>query len=271
VKTIVFSKLFQQKSPPELVELAHSIGIDGYDLTVRAGHPVNPDNAEAELPRVAALMRQNGLDIPMITGEGGLLEPSHPTALPILRGMDRADVRLLKLGYWHFKPDQGTYAEQVGRIRGAFEQWQALAREYGVKICYHTHSGDYMGMNCASLLHLLSGFDPQYLGAYVDPAHLVAGGEGFAFGLAMVREYLGIIALKDILLTRAEKDGHGSVKVHWVPAGQGMVDWTGVFECIRKTGYDGPLSIHCEFEVPEAEFMDTVRKEVAFFKSHLAS
>jgi sugar phosphate isomerase/epimerase len=265
----VFSKLFKEKGPAELVELARSLGIEGYDLTVRPGHPVNPDNAEEELPRVAALMRQNGLDIPMITGDGGLLEPSHPTALPILRGMAEADVRLLKLGYWHFHPEEGTYAEQADRIRRALGQWQELAQEYGVKICYHTHSGNYMGANCAALLHLLSGFDPQYLGAYIDAAHLVAGGEVFAFGLAMVRPYLSIVALKDILLTRAEKNGHGSVKVNWVPAGEGMVDWTAVFECIHAAGYDGPMSIHCEFEVPEAEFMDTVKREVAFFKQFI--
>lgn len=266
MKTIVFSKLFQERSPAELVELAHSLGIEGYDLTVRSGHPVNPDNAEGELPRVAALMRQNGLDIPMITGEGDLLEPAHPTALPILRGMDRADVRLLKLGYFRFRPGQDVYAEQVERVRRAFAQWQSLAREYGVKICYHTHSGGYMGANCASLLHLLSGFDPECLGAYVDPAHMVISGEGFAFGLAMVRQYLSIVAVKDVLLTRTEKNGHGSVKTSWVPAGQGMVDWTAVFDCLGAARYEGPVSIHCEFEVPAGEFMETVGREAAFFR-----
>ena len=266
MKTILFSKLFQDRSPAALVELAQSLGIQGYDLAVRAGYPVNPGNAEAELPRVAALMRQNGLDIPMITGEGDLLEPSHPTALPILRGMAKADVRLLKLGYFHFHAGQDVYSVQVERIRRAFGQWQKLAREYGVKVCYHTHSGDYMGMNCSSMLHLLSGFDPECLGAYIDAAHMVVNGEEFAFGLAMVRQYLSIVAVKDVMLTRTEKNGHGSVKVSWVPAGQGMVDWTAVFDCLKAVRYEGPMSIHCEFEAPAGQFMETVKREVAFFK-----
>jgi len=266
VKIILFSKMFREKGPEELVELAHSLGIDGYDLAVRPGYPVDPENAEEELPRVAELMRRSDLDIPMVTGNFDLLEPSHPTALPILRGMDRADVRLLKLGYFRFHPGEHAYLEEVERIRRAFGEWEPLARQYGVKVCYHCHSGEHMGMNCASLMHLLSGFDPQCLGAYLDAGHMVVEGEAFPLGLAMVRDYLSIVAVKDVLLTRVEKNGHGSVKVDWVQAGMGVVDWTEVFDCLAEAGYDGPVSIHCEFQAPEGEFMAAVEREVAFYR-----
>lgn len=265
MNAILFSKLFKDRDPGGLVDLAHSLGVAGYDLAVRSGHPVNPDNAERELPRVAELMRRSDLDVPMVTGNFDLLEPSHPSAAPILRGMDAADVRLLKLGYFRYRPGEEAYTERVDHVRDVLLEWEPVARQYGVKVCYHTHSGHYMGMNCASLMHLLSGFDPECVGAYLDPGHLVVSGEGFATGLPMAGEYFSLVAVKDVLLKRAERGDHGGVTAEWVPAGRGMVDWTEVFDRLEAVGYDGPVSIHCGFDVPEDEFMDTVRRETAFF------
>jgi sugar phosphate isomerase/epimerase len=95
-------------------------------------------------------------------------------------------------------------------------------------------------------------------------------GEEFAVGVAMVLRYLSIVSIKDVLLTRAEKDGHGAKAVKWVPAGQGVVDWSVVFPELKRVGYAGPLSIHCEFEVEPAQFADTFAREVRFFKQAAA-
>ena len=76
-----------------------------------------------------------------------------------------------------------------------------------------------------------------------------------------------MVALKDFLLYRQEKAGHGSVKRDVVEAGTGMVDWSAVFEELVRIGFDGPLSIHCEFHVPEGEFLAAAAREVAFFLS----
>jgi len=271
MKTILFSKMLKDKGPAELVELALSLGIDGYDLAVRPGHPVDPENAAEKLPELVSRMRDNGLDIPMVTANFDLVEPGHPTARPILGAMDRADVRLLKLGYFWFRPAEGhVYLDELNRIRRILGQWEVLSREYGVKVCYHSHSGAHMGMNCASLVHMLTDFDPQHVGAYLDPAHMLIDGEEFALGLAMVRDWLSIVALKDVLLTREEKDGHGSRVVNWVEAGRGMVDWSDVFAQLAAVGYDGPLTIHCEFKVPDEDFSAAVAREVAFFRRFVA-
>lgn len=275
MKLVLFSKMFKDRSPEDLVEFACALGIDGYDLCVRPGYPVDPANASGELPKVAALMRRSGLDVPMVTGNFDLLEPEHPTARPILAAMDRADVRLLKLGYYKYDPDTQSYTDEVERVRGIFARWEPLAREHNVKICYHTHSGRCMGLNCAALAHLLSGFDPACLGAYIDPGHMVVAGEDFAMGTAMVREHLSIVAVKDVLIERGEADesknngAHGRATHTWVEAGRGMVDWTGVFERLRMIGFDGPVSIHCEFKSAEGEFADAVGREVAFFRRML--
>ena len=51
MKLILFSKMLKDRSIDALADLAASLGIDGYDLAVRPGHPVNPDNVAAALPR----------------------------------------------------------------------------------------------------------------------------------------------------------------------------------------------------------------------------
>ena len=269
MQLIVFSKLFKDMSVTELIGLAHKHDFEGYDLAVRPGYPVNPNNAHEELVATVKAMKQEGLSIPMVTGNFDLLMPDHPTAEPILAAMDQADVRLIKLGYFRFDPKTQNYWQRVDEIRKGFEGWQELGKRHNVKICYHTHAGALMGLNCAALMHLISGFDPQYIGAYIDPAHMAIDGEPVPVGVAMVQKYLSIVSLKDVMLSREEKDGHGNAKVRWVPAGQGVVDWTGVFSELKRVGFDGPASIHCEYQVPEAEFSDTFAREIPFFRQQV--
>ena len=267
MKLIVFSKMLQEKSIAELIELAQRHGFDGYDLAVRPGHPVNPDNAATALPQAQAQMEQAGLQIGMVTGNFDLLTADHPLAEPLLAAMDSANVRLLKLGYFRFEPQTMDYWEQVDNVRRAFAAWEKLASIYNVKICYHTHSHYCMGLNAAALMHLLRDFDPAYLGAYLDPGHFAVDGEPFDFGLAMAREHLSILSVKDVLIERVAKNGHGAAKALWVAAGEGIVDWTAVFGELRRIEYDGFLSIHCEYDIDDDEdWFDTFVREVAFFR-----
>ena len=45
-----------------------------------------------------------------------------------------------------------------------------------------------------------------------------------------------------------------------------MIDWTTVFGNLRRIGFEGPVSVHCEFEVPRTAFLQAVKREIAFFK-----
>ena len=268
-KLILFSKLFKDMQVDELITLAHDVRVDGFDLCVRPGYPINPDNAGVKLVEAVKSFRQAGLDVPMVTGNFDLLLPDHPTAEPILSAMDQADVRLIKLGYFIFDPITQDYWKEVDHIRQAFEHWTRLAQRYNVRICYHTHCNRCMGLNAGTLAHLLRGFDPQYIGAYLDPCHLAIEGEEFAYALAIMKDYLSIMGLKEILITRAECKDHGIKATHMVPAGEGLVDWTTVFADLARVHFQGPMSVHCEFETAEEDFIPAVKREVAFFRTHM--
>jgi len=266
MKIVMFTKMLRDKSVADLVDLGHEFELDGWDLCIRPGYPINPENAGTELAGAVRTCESEGLSIPMVTGAFDLLLPDHPSAEPTLAAMDAADVRLIKLGYFKFDPEKQDYWSEVDRIQRAFDAWQPLAEKYGVRICYHTHSHRCMGLNASMMAHLMRDRDPRYFGVYLDPGHLVVEGEEFVMGLAIVRSHIRMIGLKDVLKTRAEKDGHGSVSTQWVEAGHGMVDWTTVFSNLAAIGFDGPMSVHCEFENAPDGHINTAKREVAFFK-----
>ena len=61
---IVFTKLFKNKSLSDLVAVGQSYGLDGYDLCVRPGYLVNPDNVlESLVPAVKTLLNAFGIRV----------------------------------------------------------------------------------------------------------------------------------------------------------------------------------------------------------------
>jgi len=254
---IHFSKIFPDADAADLIRYAQITGAEGYDLAVRPGYAVGPDNVE-ELPAFVKTLRAENLAVPIITAPGDFVSAQNDLAPRYLKTMAEAEVPLIKLGYFKFDPHR-DYWEAVDEIRRDLDGWEKLAREYNVTVCYHTHSGPCMGQNASSLAHLIHGFDPQYIGGYLDPCHLRLCGEEFAFAAAVIGEQLKIVSLKDVTTPPRQL----------VPAGEGHVNWDEVFDVLAARGFDGPLSVHTELELPEGEAaLPLVAEEIAFFKRH---
>lgn len=266
MQLILFSKMLADKSVDQLADLAQELGIDGYDLAVRPGHPVNPDNVTQALPAATQLLRDRGLDIPLITANTDLTDPLAAAADTLLAAMADAGVPRVKLGYYKIDLN-ADYWEQVETTRRHLYGWGELAARHGVQVVYHTHSNRCLGLNAGMLMHLLRGLDPLRVGAYLDTGHLIGEGEEFVVALAIASDYLACVSLKDFLLRRELKSDHGLKARDVVEAGLGMVDWTSVFANLRSCGYDGPASIHCEFDTDD-DFVTAVRREAAFFLDH---
>src|SRR5262245_28264000 len=137
---IFFCKYFRDYSIEQLIELAQRSGFEGFDIPCRPGMTVSPQNVATLLPRAVKQMAAAGLVVPMLTGAGNLLEPSDPTALPILRAMQESGIGLLKLGYYSINNETEDYWQKVDYIRKQFDGWAALGEKHRVKVCYHTHS-----------------------------------------------------------------------------------------------------------------------------------
>lgn len=266
MQLIMFSKTLKDKSIKEMADLALGWGLDGFDLCVRPEYPVNPENSMEALPEAVSYFKSRGLAVPMVTAPGDMLSPDAPFAERLIAAMDKADVRNIKLGYFLFDPKTMDYQQRLLECRETLRSWAPLARKHNVRICYHTHSNYCMGLNGAAMAHLFEGLDPAIYGAYLDAGHLRAEGENFALALAMVKPWLRLLAVKDVRLDREEINGHGKVVNHCLPAGEGCVDWTYVFKCLRDINWQNPISIHCEFKCEPAGFLDSVAREIAFFR-----
>ncbi|MBW3624771.1 MAG: sugar phosphate isomerase/epimerase [Armatimonadetes bacterium] len=246
---IYFTKHWPQHDIGQLIDLARRVGADGLDLTCRKGHPVNPENAKTALPEAMKRAREAGLSIPLVTTDTSLNDPKDPKTEPILAACGEAGVRFLKLGYYGWKPGDDYWAK-VDAIRRNFEAYEKLAAKHDVTICYHTHSGGYMGSNAAGLMHLLKGFDPSRIGAYVDRGHIAANGELWPMALAMVGDHLKIIGGKTIGWYREPTGGGANWTRRFVPFREGLVDWTATFRDLLARGFDGPVTLHGEYDLP---------------------
>lgn len=268
MQIIIFSKMFQQYDVDGLASVGQELGAEGWDLAVRKGHPVNPDNVEKALPVAVRRLEEARQPVLAVTGETNLQDPNTPYVEPLLRAMNASGVRVLKLGYFLFDLAKQQYWQEVDNVHRALDGWQRLARRYNVKVVYHTHSGPaYMGTNASALMHLLRDFDPSFIGAYLDTAHLLINGEPFAFALAIVKPYLTMVGLKDAKPALQPIGDEHRLGWEMVPAGQGGVVWSEVFRFLAKEGFTGPCSVHAEFHVPAgASFVKMVRAEVAYLR-----
>ncbi len=269
---ISFNKHFQALTVEQLIEQAHQLGFEGYDLCCRAGYVVNPDNVRAALPKAVDQLQRAGLVVPMLTAAGDLVEPTQPTARPILAAMQEAGIGLLKPGYYTIDNAKDDYWEKVDYVRRQFDGWAKLGEKHGVKICYHTHSHpSLMGLNAAAVMHLVQGFDPRWIGVYLDPGHLIIDGEHPDIAINMVKRYLAVIGLKDM---RKEQNPIGpGYRMIITRAGLGFVDWENFFVNLRRVNFTGPLSIHGEHdrnypqnEQGKAEYVASLAHEAALFK-----
>lgn len=260
---IFFSKLVRAQGIPELIATLKTIGADGVDLCVRDGYPVSPDNAQFTLKDAAQRLRDAGMVIPMITAPTSLTNPSLKIAEKLFTVCHDVGIPNIKLGYWGY--GSGGYWKQVDAARRDLEGFAQLAMRFGVRACVHTHSGNNLGTNAASLMHLIRGFDPAQIGAYLDPGHLALNGEPLHMAFNMAREQLCLVAIKDSTWVMNDKRERRTAR--FLPLGKGFVDWHEVMLTLKSFGYHGPMSFHSEFDSPnEAYLIEQTRRDIAFLR-----
>lgn len=268
MKIIYFSKYDQKLSVKKLGEKVKKMGFDGIDLVVRPGHPVNPDNVSEALPRAQRIWNSQGIEAAMVTTNFDFLNPEAPEVKHLYAACSEAGVKWIKLAYWEYGRGQ-NYWKEVDKIRKVLEGFEKLSRKYEIKTCYHTHSGAFYGSNCAGLMHLIKGSNPEYIGAYIDTGHLILDGEDYRMGLAMVKDYLSLVALKDVVYTKGEENGELVDKPEFIKLGEGLVPWKKFFTFLLDTGYDGPLSIHGEYEVDKRVRDKWMQEDLEFIRGVL--
>ena len=250
MQIVLNSKFFSGLSVPELGDKALELEYDGIDVCVRPGHPVHAGNAAAELPKAVAAWAGKGISCPLATAATDFVDPGAPGAESLYAACSEAGVPRLKIGFWRFSPGS-DYWQAVDAARRNLEGFARLSEKHGVQTCYQVHSGACIGSNCAGLMHLIRGFDPRLVGAYPDLGHLALDGEDWGMGLAMVRDHLSVVGVKDAMYRR-EPERRPPWNPCFVKVGEGCVDWNRCLGILSGFGFEGPLTVHTEYRFDEA-------------------
>jgi len=238
-------------------------GVQGADLCVRPGYPVNPENAKTELPAAAKRFADEGLCIPLITTPGDLTDTSPEYTESLWDACAEAGVGLVKLGYWQMEED--GYWATIDRCRKKLDGFAKLAEKTGVKAVVHNHSGSTMGLNSCSVMNIVKGFDPKLVGVFTDVGHLSIVGEPYPMALDIVKEYISCIAFKD--LYRKQKPD-GSWAIDMAPLGQAFGNFPQVMKLLKDMELEIPISFHCEYHyMPPESVIDQLRIDVRFIKA----
>ena len=277
MKFIMFTKHLQGLEVPEIIAALQAVGVEGADLCVRPGYPVNPENAEKELPAAAKQFAEAGLSVPLVTTPGNFLDPSSEETVRVFAAAGEAGVENIKLGYWHWhapdvvaqgprasanKTSENGYWDQVDSIRSELDGFAKLSEKYGPRTCIHNHSGTSMGLNACAVMNLVKGFDPQHVGVFADTGHLSIVGEPINMALDIVSSHLAVIAFKDL----ARSPGMQGGKV--VRIGKGFVDWETALDTLKTIEFSGPVSFHSEYGgEPVDSVIDLARVDVRFIRA----
>jgi L-ribulose-5-phosphate 3-epimerase len=229
----------------DVAKLLEQLKVTGPDLTVRPGGLVPPEAVEAGLPKAAAACRDRGLTVPMITT--GLISAADPAARPTLSTMARLGIRYYKLGYYEFG-DPAAWESRIEATRRAVEGLIDLGREFDLMAGFHNHSGPTVGGALWDTWEILKTLDPTRIGFYFDPSHATIEGGNHAWKVNFFRasKRLAMVAIKDFVW---EKSG-GGWRTRWCPLGEGMVRWPEFFALLAKADFDGPVSLHIEYDIP---------------------
>ncbi len=265
-----FSKHLPGMDGRHLGQSLKRAGFAGVDLTVRKGGHVAPEKVAEDLLTMVAAIRAEGLEVPMITTE--LLSAREPTARPIFAAAGKLSIPYLKPGYYKYEfVDVRKELENASReFRGLVE----LAKEFQVQVGYHNHAGD-LGAPVWDVAEMLRDLDPKWAGYYFDVCHAVAEGgvAGWKVALNLAARRLKVVAIKDFYWEKTAKGW----RRRYCPLGEGMVDWKYYFQALARTGFQGPMSLHQEYEIqgstPAAKEENTLaaaQKGLGFVRSQLS-
>jgi len=268
-KLCFFTKPLPEMDWRRLAQSVKRLGFDGLDLTVRKGGHVLPERAAEDLPRAVATAREEGLDVPMITT--ALTSADDPTARPILSTAGRLGIPFFKVGYYLY--EFKDVRQEVARAGRDFRGLVDLATQCGLQAGFHNHS-EYIGAALWDAASFIEPLDPRWVGYYFDARHAVAEGGAGAWKTAvhLVKSRLKMVAVKDFSWVKTATGWQDAN----CPLGEGMVDWKYVIGELCLSGFQGPISLHLEYEVPgatkeahEENILAATARDLAFLKARL--
>ena len=279
LKVAIFSKHIQFVQGEELARTAAEIGFDSIDITARKGGHVEPAAVSKDLPALVKIIRDHGLEVPMITTD--VADAETPFTEDLLKAASALGIRYYRFGAFKWDPKQ-SYAAQIEAMKPRLSRLAAINARYQTCAIYHTHSGaGLVGASIWDLHEIMRDLDPKLVGINYDVGHATIEGGlgGWIASFRISGPHLRGIAVKDFIWA---EDAKGAWREEWKPIGEGMVKFNQFFGMVAETDFNGPLQLHFEYPlgganngartltIPRDQVLATMKKDLSAVRGHLA-
>lgn len=275
IRVSIFSKHLHWLNYTDMADLAAQMGFDGVDLTVRPDGHVLPENVAIDLPRAVAAVEKVGLKVYSIVTN--IKQPDEKFAQDILKTASELGIKYYRTAWFNYNKAI-SIPENLKVITRQLAGLAELNKQYHMHGAYQNHSGDLFGASVWDLWLALKDLDPAWIGCQYDIRHATTeGADTWATSIQPLVPHIKTTNIKDFYWEK--KDGRWQVKS--VPLGDGMVDFKKYFEVVKQYGLNGPLCLHCEYElggaqdgakqltISKKEFTAAVQKDLATLRTWL--
>ena len=149
------------------------------------------------------------------------------------RGQDRMRIAASSLAY-----RTADRASQISAAVQAINRILPMAKEYRVQLALENH-GDFSLPEMLAILELVHS---DYLGVTFDTGNALRLHEDCCRSIKAYGERVLLVHAKDVALEASVPTG-GLAPVNCVPAGQGLVDFGGLFDALAAIRYEGMVLI----------------------------
>ncbi|MCK4922657.1 MAG: TIM barrel protein [Bacteroidales bacterium] len=243
----VFTKCLQFLDYDQLGDTLADIGFKGADLSVRDKGHVLPENVKTDLPKAIKALQKSGVSVPMmVTGIKSAEDPFTETILGTAADLGVRHYRMGYISYDHTK----SISDNLNILKKTFENLEKINRKFGIQGCYQNHQGSKVGGPVWDIYSIIKDCDPEYMGVQYDIRHAVVEGAGcWPLGMKLLSPWITNTAIKDFYWKKTD----GKWKITNVPLGEGMIDFDAYLEEYVSLGISGPITIHYEYDLGEAQ------------------
>ncbi|MGH2350112.1 MAG: sugar phosphate isomerase/epimerase family protein [Chloroflexota bacterium] len=282
MRYIMFSKHLQSMSVVDAGKTIKALGFSGVELTVRPSGHIVPERVHEDLPRAVDDLKAIGLEVPALVVE--IHNRQEEFSAAVCRAAGQVGATVLRTSSHRYR-GFGNIREQIAEARKHAKDLESLGEEFGVRLCIHCHSGDFLSGGGGVLAMVIDGTDPRYVGVSLDVGHLTTEGgkSGWRQSIDLLQDRVGIVAVKSFgwFHEPDPKTGQTVWNAKLVPLEEGNVRWRQTFELLRQVGWDADgqalVSMHSEYQgggswrsLDVPELIEQTRQDFAYLQQQVA-
>ncbi|MBN1267921.1 MAG: sugar phosphate isomerase/epimerase [Anaerolineales bacterium] len=146
------------------------------------------------------------------------------------------------------------HGPQISRALDFLEKILPLAESHAVKIGLENHADLYL----SEISSIIKEFDSPFLGAVLDTGNFVRLKNNPRKAISVFGEKVYLVHAKDVSIMPGYSPDDPQ-KYGCVPAGQGDIDFPGIFEDLRSISYDGMVLLEISRMHPDFEWMGEIK------------